>query len=146
MRGIGLERIIAIPRIGFYSEVIEKAVRGIGLNVMPTTVITQDVIKKGVKHSSDMMCFPFKVVLGCFIDALDKGANTLIMWGDQDTLCRIGQYYNIADQILHDLGYKFEMINIPPTLHGLVSKLCQMTKKNPIYITRHVKMFIISNL
>ena len=133
-----MERIVTIPRMGFYTDILEDLLKELDINVLKTKQINQEIIKKGVKYSSDMMCFPFKVVLGCFIDGLERGANTTMMWGEQNTLCRIGQYYNIAGQILKDLGYNFEMINIPPTFKGVVSSFCKLSGKNPLTVTKKI--------
>ena len=38
-----------------------------------STVASEETIKWGCKHSSDMMCFPYKVTLGNLKEALDKG-------------------------------------------------------------------------
>lgn len=133
-----MERIVTIPRMGFYTDILEDLLRELDINVLKTKQINQDIIKKGVKHSSDMMCFPFKVVLGCFIDGLERGANTTVMWGEQNILCRISQYYNIAEQILNDLGYTFEMVNIPPTFKGVVGSLSKLSGKNPIIVMKKI--------
>ena len=136
-----MERIVTIPRMGFYTDIFEDLFRELDINVLKTKQINQDIIKKGVKYSSDMMCFPFKVVLGCLIDGLERGANTTVMWGEQNTLCRIGQYYNIAGQILKDLGYDFEMINMPPTPKGVVGSLCKLSGKNPITVIKKIPKY-----
>ena len=136
-----LKRIVAIPRMGFYTPIFESLLKELDIDVLKTKEINQNMIKQGVKHSSDMMCFPFKVVLGSFIDGLDRGANTLVMFGEQNTLCRIGQYYNISEQILKDLGYKFEMINIPPTFIGVIKAFCKLSGKNPIIVTRKIMKY-----
>ncbi len=131
-----MDRVVTIPRIGFYTEIFEDLLKELDVNVIKTRQINQDIIKKGVKYSSDMMCFPFKVVLGCFIDGLERGANTTVMWGQQNSLCRIGQYYNISRQILEDLGYRFEMINMPSSPRGVIWAFHKLSGKNPLVIAK----------
>jgi predicted nucleotide-binding protein (sugar kinase/HSP70/actin superfamily) len=134
-----MKRKIAIPRMGFYTEIFEDLLRDCGAEVIPTKQINQTIIKKGVKYSSDMMCFPFKVVMGCFIDGLERGADTLMMWGAQNTKCRIGQYYNIAEQLLRDSGYEFEMINIHGSPIGVMGSLSKIGDKNVFQVMGAVK-------
>ena len=43
------------------------------------------------------------------IDALEAGADTLVMTMG---LCRLGYYGELQEQIIRDLGYNFEMINL----------------------------------
>lgn len=67
-------------------------------------------VKFGVKHSPEFVCFPFKATLGDFKNALDKGADTLVMAIDCGP-CRFGFYASAQERILRDLGYKdFRMV------------------------------------
>jgi predicted nucleotide-binding protein (sugar kinase/HSP70/actin superfamily) len=94
--------------MGVYTEVFKQLFEELGCNVLIPPLINQETIKLGVRHSSDMMCFPYKICLGNFIQALENGANTLIMFDSKGT-CRFKHYHYIQKQILEDLGYNFEM-------------------------------------
>ncbi len=102
------ERIFSSPRMGIYTDLLAEVLKELGLNYVPPPPVTQKTIKLGVRHSSDMICFPFKTTLGSQIEALDAGATDLLMF---DTLgnCRFTNYHYIHKQILEDLGYKFNM-------------------------------------
>jgi len=52
---------------------------------------------------------PFKYNLGNYLEALENGANFLVQAGGG---CRFGYYGEIQEQILRDIGYDFEFINI----------------------------------
>ncbi|MHA1292520.1 MAG: acyl-CoA dehydratase activase-related protein [Promethearchaeota archaeon] len=70
----------------------------------------REAVKFGVRHSPEFICFPFKPTLGDFKNALDKGADTLVMAIDCGP-CRFGFYASVQERILRDLGYKdFRMI------------------------------------
>lgn len=72
----------------------------------PLTGHTVDI---GTKNSPDFVCTPFKTVLGSQIEALEAGADTLVtVFG----LCKLGYYGELEEQILCDLGYDFEFINL----------------------------------
>lgn len=72
----------------------------------PLTGHTVDI---GTKNSPDFVCTPFKTVLGSQIEALEAGADTLVtVFG----LCKLGYYGELEGQILCDLGYDFELINL----------------------------------
>jgi predicted nucleotide-binding protein (sugar kinase/HSP70/actin superfamily) len=90
--------------------------------VMVPPPTTQETIKFGVKHSSDMMCFPYKVTLGNFKEALDLGANALLIW-DTRGQCRFKHYWKLHQLTLKKLGYDFEIYpltnNFIPTLKKL---------------------------
>ena len=63
----------------------------------------------GAKYSPDFVCTPFKTILGSMIEALEAGADTLLM---THGLCRLGYYGELLEQILRDLGYRFDFINL----------------------------------
>ena len=46
-------------------------------------------IELGAKYSPDFVCAPFKCMMGCYIEALEQGANVLIQTGGT---CRLGDY------------------------------------------------------
>ncbi|MCM8772578.1 MAG: acyl-CoA dehydratase activase-related protein [Candidatus Omnitrophica bacterium] len=100
---------ISFPRIGIYTEVGVKFFKKLGLEVIEPNPVGKKLIEKGVLFSPEMMCFPYKVVLSSFIDALERGADTLIMYNSQG-FCRYRCYYVMAEMALRELGYKFKMV------------------------------------
>jgi len=69
--------------------------------------MTKRTVEIGARYSPDMVCTPFKTVLGNYIEALENGANVIVVPGAG---CRLGFYDILQKQILEDLGYDFEMI------------------------------------
>ena len=65
----------------------------------------REAIKIGVKYSPEFVCFPFKATLGDFVNAINKGADTLVMAIDCGP-CRFGFYHAVQERLLHDMGYK----------------------------------------
>ena len=65
----------------------------------------REAIKVGVKYSPEFVCFPFKATLGDFVNAIKKGADTLVMAIDCGP-CRFGFYHAVQERLLHDMGYK----------------------------------------
>ncbi len=71
--------------------------------------MTKKTIDIGTRYSPDTVCTPFKTTLGSMIEALETGADTLIMvFGP----CRLGYYGELQEQILRDLGYEFDFVNL----------------------------------
>lgn len=52
---------------------------------------------------------PMKINLGNFIEAIEMGADTIVMGGGWGP-CRFGYYAQVEKEILQNLGYKFNMI------------------------------------
>ena len=102
------ERIVSVPRIGDYHVIIEMLVeRCLDCKILPSFAVTRRTVEIGSKNSPDMICTPFKITLGGFIEAVQKGANTLVMLGSG---CRLGLYDILQKQVLQDLGYDIEML------------------------------------
>lgn len=66
-----------------------------------------------------------KINLGNYLEALDQGADTILMaggWGP----CRFGYYAQVERDILQDLGHKFNMVIIEAPDSQLLSLLNQV--------------------
>ena len=101
---------ISFPRIGNYHVPFGYFARRVfDTEIITPPAITRKTIELGSIHSPDFVCAPFKFNLGNHIEALELGANTLIQFGGQ---CRLGYYGELHEQILRDLGYEFEFINL----------------------------------
>ena len=118
-----------IPKVGDYHVPLNILIElCTDIKMMDCPPITAKTVEIGAKHSPDTVCTPFKVIMGNFIESLDKGATTLIMPGFG---CRLGFYDMLHEQILQDLGYNFEMIAIcdyTATPHRIFNSL---SKINP---------------
>lgn len=122
------EKIISFPHMGSYYVAIEFLIKNtLGIKILIPPPITKRTIELGSKYSPDFVCVPFKYNLGNYIEALEGGANILMQAGGG---CRFGYYGEVQEQILKDLGYEFEFINIldtdnlsPCSLFGTFKKL-----------------------
>lgn len=131
-----MENVLSFPRIGKYTEVFKELLESFGLNVLVPPPITNRTIKLGVKHSADMMCYPFKITLGNFIEAIEQGANCLIMY-DSRGKCRLRHYWILHELILRNLGYEFTMY--PLSLRNL-SKLIKKLNPDISYLNIYQKL------
>jgi predicted nucleotide-binding protein (sugar kinase/HSP70/actin superfamily) len=94
-----------------YIKLIGRSLTNIGINVQLPPLTTDKTIQVGVRNTAEMVCFPLKPTLGNFVEALDDGANTLLMY-DSQGLCRLRHYWKIQEFILRSMGYEFEIFNI----------------------------------
>lgn len=102
--------VLCYPQLGNYDIPIGHFVRhGLHLEYMSPPSMTKRTIELGAKYSPDFVCAPFKSMMGCYIEALEKGANVLIQTGGT---CRLGYYGELHEQILRDEGYDFKMMNL----------------------------------
>ena len=66
----------------------------------------------GEYSTNESVCLPLKIILGNFVDALEDGADTIVMVGSGPP-CRLGLYDRIIKVILNDMGYDFRWLTIP---------------------------------
>lgn len=88
--------------------------------------ITSKTIELGTKYSPESICMPFKYTLGTLIEGLEQGASILIQAGGG---CRYGYYAELQQQILKDLGYKFEFYNFITAGKMNLKRIYQIMKK-----------------
>jgi len=117
-----MEQVFSFPRIGKYTGVFAQMLESFGLTVLTPPPITERTIKLGVKHSADMMCYPFKITLGNFIEEIEQGANCLIMY-DSRGKCRLRHYWMLHELILRNIGHDFKMY--PLSLKNLLKLIKQ---------------------
>lgn len=125
-----MNKIISFPHLGDYYIPIKYLVKKItNCEVIIPPKNTKKTIEIGSKYSPDDICMPFKYNLGNYIEALDAGADILIQAGGG---CRYGYYAELQEQILKDIGYQFEFINLIQDNHVSLIKLYKISKKiNP---------------
>jgi predicted nucleotide-binding protein (sugar kinase/HSP70/actin superfamily) len=66
-------------------------------------------IELGVKHSPEFICFPFKIILGNYIDAIQRGAELIVTSGGIGA-CRAGYFGALSEKILNQLGYPVKVL------------------------------------
>lgn len=106
---------VTFPHLGtmhiFCKAIAETA--GIPYIVPPET--SRKTLTLGLQHSNECICLPFKIILGNFIEALQLGADTIVMVGSGPP-CRLGLYDLVQKVILEDMGLHFRWLTIPPRL------------------------------
>ncbi|MCL2841296.1 MAG: hypothetical protein FWE05_11045 [Defluviitaleaceae bacterium] len=122
-------KIACSPKIGDYHILTNMLVeRCLGYETMLVPPMTKRTLELGARHSPDMICTPFKKIMGSFIEAAEMGANVFIMPGAG---CRLGFYDVLQKQILSDLGYDcelFVLFDYFPTATRLFKALKEVNK------------------
>lgn len=122
-----MDRVISFPHLGDYYIVFDYFLSNvIKCKVLVPPSTTKRTIELGSKYSPDFVCVPFKYNLGNYIEALEKGANTLIQGGGG---CRYGYYAELQEEILKRLDYDFEFYNLILDNHISLSKGYRFCKK-----------------
>lgn len=100
---------VTFPHIGNLWVMIKAIADRTGIDLVVPPLTNQRTLSLGVKYAPEMVCLPFKLTLGNFIEALESGADTIMTIG-QFGPCRFGYYNRVQEVILRGLGYNFEMV------------------------------------
>lgn len=104
------QKKVAFPLFNHYNLCIKYFVeKGLEAEYVMQPPMTNRTMEIGARYSPDSVCTPFKTTLGSLIEALESGADTLIMTLG---LCRLGYYGELQERVLRELGYEFDFINL----------------------------------
>lgn len=121
-------RKVSFPYMGTSYIPFKKLLTDLGNEVVLPPRPNAETISLGCKFAPEFACYPFKIVLGTYVQVLEAGADTLVSTGGVGP-CRAGLYTTLQEKILKSQGYDFEMITMePPGRHlkeliGSIKKL-----------------------
>ncbi|MHB1325907.1 MAG: CoA protein activase [Thermoleophilia bacterium] len=104
---------VSCPHMGHLHWMLDDLFERLGVDYVKPPLSTTKTLTFGAKHSPEFACLPLKINVGNFIEALELGADTLIMAGGHGP-CRFGYYGIVEERILRDLGYDFKFIMLEP--------------------------------
>ncbi|HHV98851.1 MAG TPA: CoA protein activase [Clostridiaceae bacterium] len=100
---------VTFPHLGNLYVPIKAMLDDLGTDYVVPPFSNKSALELGTKYAPELACLPLKITIGNFIQAYEKGADTIIMVGGCGP-CRFGYYYEMQREILHDIGYKMDMI------------------------------------
>ncbi|MDO5548663.1 MAG: hypothetical protein Q4F79_09285 [Eubacteriales bacterium] len=124
------EKKVAFPRMAHYNVAMKYFIeQGLGATYIMQPEMTRRTLEIGSRYSPDFICAPFKHTLGSLIEALECGANTIVAPGGP---CRLAYYGELEQQILTDLGYEFEFLDIAELRYSKPKDYVKLMRKlNP---------------
>ncbi len=112
-------RKISFPHMGESYRTFKMLLNDLGNEVVVPPRPSRKTLNLGVQYSPEFACLPLKIVLGNYLEVIEKGANVLVTSGGVGP-CRAGLYAELHKKTLHELGYPVEMIVFePPRLHPI---------------------------
>lgn len=120
---------VTFPHMGNMHICLKALLNDLGIEVVVPPPTSKRTIVLGVQNSPEFACLPMKVNLGNFIEAYEKGANTILMAGGIGP-CRFGYYAQVQREIIEDLNLNYKMIVLePPQKHisELIIKIKELT-------------------
>ncbi|PKM93648.1 MAG: 2-hydroxyglutaryl-CoA dehydratase [Firmicutes bacterium HGW-Firmicutes-1] len=96
--------IVTIPHYGNSYIGLKVLFDGLGIHYVIPPQSNQTALDIGVFHSPEEICQPFKLMLGNYIQSIEKGADTIIILATNGP-CRFGEYANFQQRLLKKAGY-----------------------------------------
>jgi len=100
---------ISWPHMGSLEIILGGVFEELQLDYVLPPPNSQRTLELGARYGPEFACFPLKTTLGNFIEAIEAGADTLIMVAGRGP-CRFGFYAETQRRILKEAGYDFQMV------------------------------------
>ena len=107
--GVGAGVIITWPRMGSLDVVLTSVFEEMGVDYVLPPPSSQRTLELGARHSPEFACIPLKTTLGNYLEAIERGADTLLMIAGKGP-CRFGFYAETQRRILEEAGFRAEMV------------------------------------
>lgn len=102
---------VSFAHMGNTYIAIAGALKVLGAEYIIPPYTTKKTLNLGSKHSPEVVCLPYKLVLGNYLEAIEAGAEAVLMIDSPGT-CRLGQYSQSSRTAISDIGYNVEFVNL----------------------------------
>ena len=102
---------VSFPHMGNIYVAWEMALKTMGVEAYIPPYTSKKTLSLGTKNSPEAICLPYKLILGNFIEAIEGGVDYVSMITSPG-ICRLGEYGRNIEQVLHDLGYSANYIEL----------------------------------
>lgn len=109
---------ITFPHLGNVYIAGKALLEELGHEVITPPVCSRRTLEIGIKNSPEMICLPFKIFIGNYIESIEKGADTILITGSCGP-CRFGLYSLMQRNILKNMGYDVDFIVIDSFKEGI---------------------------
>lgn len=106
-----------VPHMGNVHIAAKALFEGLGVDYVIPPSNSRTALEIGSLYSPEEICLPFKIMLGNYIQAIEQGADTVIVTGSCGP-CRFGEYCEMHMKLLRRLGYdvNFIVIDAPKSI------------------------------
>ena len=144
---------VAFPHMGNVYMAWASALRKLGIEPVIPPSSNKRTLELASVHSPESICLPYKLILGNFIQAIEKGADYVSMISSPG-ICRLGEYGQSIKNVLKDLGYedKYIELQLYDGFNGMYRFLKEeLGATNPVLIVKAIniavrKMFVLDRI
>lgn len=138
---------VAFPYLGYDTFALKGFLEDLDAEVNLPPPTSRRTVELGVKFSPELICMPFKITLGNFIEALECGADTLLMAAGARK-CRFGYYHYLQEVALQATGEKFTLV--PVTQYSpsdfIFRLMPSLFKVSPVKVVRAVYLLLAKSV
>lgn len=102
---------VTFPHMGNTYICVKALLDDLNVDYIIPPYNNKKALEIGTRHAPELACLPLKINIGNFMEAYEKGADTILMAGGRGP-CRFGYYGEMHNEILRDLGLDIEVINL----------------------------------
>ncbi|MDD3593071.1 MAG: acyl-CoA dehydratase activase-related protein [Candidatus Gastranaerophilales bacterium] len=145
---------VSFPHMGTIYVVWGSIINSLGGTAIIPPYSSKKTLSLGTKYSPEAICLPYKLVLGNFIEAIEKGADLVIMLSSPG-ICRLGEYGRTVKSALENLNLVAEYYDIDlykGKFKEMYKCIIKMTGvRNPVRIIKALilgikKVFVLDKL
>ncbi|OFI05916.1 hypothetical protein CLOACE_14610 [Clostridium acetireducens DSM 10703] len=100
---------ITFPHMGNVCLAAKALFDGLGIDYIMPPLNSKLALEIGSLYSPEDICLPFKIMIGNYMQAIEKGADTVILTGSCGP-CRFGEYCEMQMNLLKKLGHDIDFI------------------------------------
>lgn len=100
---------ITFPHLGNVCYAAKALFNELGIECIIPPFNNKEALEIGALYSPEEICLPFKIMIGNYIQSIEKGADTIIITGSCGP-CRFGEYCELQINLLKKLNKNVEFI------------------------------------
>ena len=125
---------ITFPHMGSSPIAFKMLIEKLGHQPVMPLRPSEKTLSLGSYYAPEFACIPFKILLGTYLESIDRGAEMIITSGGMGP-CRAGYYGVLHEKILKDLGHDVGLVVLEPPQKKAVDflrKLGKITRGNSL--------------
>jgi predicted nucleotide-binding protein (sugar kinase/HSP70/actin superfamily) len=118
---------ITFPHMGSSWIAFKMLIEKLGHKPVMPLRPSEKTLSLGSHYAPEFACIPFKILLGTYLESLERGAEMIITSGGMGP-CRAGYYGVLHEKILRDMGYNVDFVVLEPPQKRAVDFLRKLGK------------------
>ncbi|CDF59359.1 2-hydroxyacyl-CoA dehydratase [Thermobrachium celere] len=133
---------ITFPHLGNTYIAAKVLFEGLGVDYTIPPLSSKKTLEIGCLYSPDDVCLPFKIMIGNYVESIQRGADTVLITGSCGP-CRFGEYCELQKKILLSLDkdIKFIVIDEPAKIgiREFLNRLSMVAKDSKLSKAKKIK-------